>query len=98
MTPRPKCGRIICPPEIVTLLPQKVGRSVTVEHSIPLVLLAPTVCDTVSPIPPRFSRFLHGPWALSGFYHYFALLKGSCVHLVNFLVIFFDLDMVSHTH
>jgi hypothetical protein len=33
--------KVVCLPEIVTLRPQKVGHSVTVEHSIPLVFWPP---------------------------------------------------------
>jgi hypothetical protein len=47
VTLRPKSGRIVRPLEIVTLQPQKEGRGVTVEHCVPLVILAPTVCDSV---------------------------------------------------
>jgi hypothetical protein len=36
MTLSHKSGRIVCPTKIVTLRPQKVGRSVTVEHYDPL--------------------------------------------------------------
>ncbi len=48
---------IVCPTEIVTLQPQDVGCSVTVEHCVPSVFVVPTVCDTASPIPSYFSRF-----------------------------------------
>ncbi len=37
LTLSPKSGRIVHPTKIVTLRPQKVGRSVTVEHYHPLV-------------------------------------------------------------
>jgi hypothetical protein len=36
VTLSPKSGRIVRPTKIVTLRPQKVGRSVTVEHYDPL--------------------------------------------------------------
>ncbi len=36
VTLSPKSGRIVRPSKIVTLRPQKVGRSVTVEHYDPL--------------------------------------------------------------
>ncbi len=36
VTLSPKSGRIVRPTNIVTLRPQKVGRSVTVEHYDPL--------------------------------------------------------------
>jgi hypothetical protein len=38
VTLRPKSGRIVRPPEIVTLQRQKVGSSVIVEHCVPLEL------------------------------------------------------------
>jgi hypothetical protein len=53
----PKSGRLVRPTETVTLRSQKVGRSGTFEHFVPLILLVPPVCDTAPPIRPRFSRF-----------------------------------------
>jgi hypothetical protein len=64
---RPKSGWIVHP-----LQPQKVCRSVTVEHCIPLIFLDPIVCDTASLIPPHSLALLLGPWALSTFFPLFA--------------------------
>jgi hypothetical protein len=64
VTLSPKSGWIVRPTEILTLRPQKVGCSVTVEHYIPLVFLVLTVCDTASPILPCFSPF--SPLMLGG--------------------------------
>ncbi len=98
MTLRPNSGQIVSPSEIVTLQPQKVGRSVTVEHCVPLTFLVPTVCHTAFPIPPRFSRF--SPWTL-GFGRLFSLFRSVkkflCVTQMNFSDIFLAPDMGSHT-
>jgi hypothetical protein len=48
VTLSPKSGRIVRPLKIVTLQPQKVGRSVTVEHYDQLVFLVSIVCDITS--------------------------------------------------
>jgi hypothetical protein len=53
VTLSPKSGRIVRPTEIVTLRPQKVGRSVTAEHYDPVVFLVSTVCDIKSQIPGK---------------------------------------------
>jgi hypothetical protein len=66
MTLGPKSGQVVCQTKIVTLRPQKVGHSVTVEHSDPLVILVSIVCDTASPMSPRVSHFFRadvGLWA-----------------------------------
>ncbi len=57
VTLSPKSGRIVCPTKIVTLRPQKVGRSVTVEHYDPLVFLVSIVCDITSLISPASLAF-----------------------------------------
>jgi hypothetical protein len=51
VTLSPKSGRIVRPTKIVTLRPQKVGRSVTAEHYDPVVFLVSTVCDIMSQNP-----------------------------------------------
>jgi hypothetical protein len=70
-----KVDRLFRPPEIVTLRPQKEGRSARVDYYVPLVFLAPTVCDTASLIPQRFpciSPQTLGSW---GFFPMFTLFK-----------------------
>jgi hypothetical protein len=53
----PRSGRIVCPNKIETPRPQKVGRSVTVEHYDTLVFLVSIVCDTTSMISPTSLAF-----------------------------------------
>jgi hypothetical protein len=53
----PKSGRNVRPTKIVTLRPQKVGRSVTVEYYDPLIFLVLIVCDITSLISPTSLAF-----------------------------------------
>jgi hypothetical protein len=79
MTLSPKSGRIVRPTKIVTLRPQKVGRSVTAEHYDPVVFLVSTVCDIMSQIPPTSLAFSSLVLASGCFSNCSALLKSSCV-------------------
>ncbi len=78
VTLSPKSGWIVRPTEILTLRPQKVGCSVTVEHYIPLVFLVLTVCDTAYPISPRLSPFSPLMWALGVFSLFCTVKKFLC--------------------
>ena len=79
VTLSPKSGRIVCPTKIVTLRPQKVGRSVTAEHFDPVVFLVSTVCDITSQIPPTSIAFSSPMLASGRFSNCSALLKSTCV-------------------
>jgi hypothetical protein len=79
VTLSPENGQIVRPTKIVTLQPQKVGRSVTAAHYDPVVFLVSTVCDITSQIPPTslaFSSLMLGSGCFS---NCSALLKSSCV-------------------
>jgi hypothetical protein len=79
VTLSPKSGRIVRPTKIVTLRPQKVGRSVTGEHYDPVVCLVSTVCDIMSQIPPTSLAFPSPMLASGCFSNCSALFKSSCV-------------------
>jgi hypothetical protein len=69
VTLSPKIGRIVRPTKIVTLRPQKVGRSVTVEHYETLVFLVSIVCDIMSLISLAFSSWMLGSGRFLIIYH-----------------------------
>jgi hypothetical protein len=77
--PSPKSGRIVRPTKIVTLRPQKVGRSVTAEHYDPVLFLVSTVCDITSQIPTTSLAFPLPMLASGRFSNCSALLKSSRV-------------------
>ncbi len=97
VTLSPKSGWIVRPTKIVTLQPQKVGRSVTVKHYHPLVFLVSIVCGSASPLSPSFplfSSWMLGPGRFLIILHCWKFL---CVTLIEFFAIFWALYMVSHT-
>jgi hypothetical protein len=79
VTLSPKSGGIVRPLKIMTLQPQKVDRSVTVEHYDPLVFLFSIVCDITFLISPTSLAFSSRMLGSGSFLNYFTQLKSYWV-------------------